>query len=355
LTTLAEGSDTSLHPADADDLLRVDMQGSTFSLHINDRLVAQVSDNDYGQGEAGFYVQTFDAAQAHIHFDQLIVSNYEAPEPAQPQGTILYHDSFTDPSTGWSEAKFDNYFIGYHEPEYYHVEIDSPNYHAPIFMPGKQSFGDATIQLKVQVNSKKTAAEGDFDYGIAFRRSGDQYYAFVVSPRSQKWMLIKNSSSALTTLAEGSDTSLHAADADDLLRVDMQGSAFSLHVNDRLVAQVNDSDYGEGEVGFYVQTFDATQVHIHFDDLTISDFVAPLLCKVVVAGTGLNLRSGPGMDSSFVLSIPTGDDLEPLGHSIDGQWLNVRVQSNGKTGWVNSSDKYISCNQDISSLPIIVP
>src|SRR6187455_1525819 len=30
-------------------------------------------------------------------------------------GEILYHDDFTDPSSGWTEDKFDNYFIGYHE------------------------------------------------------------------------------------------------------------------------------------------------------------------------------------------------------------------------------------------------
>jgi uncharacterized protein YgiM (DUF1202 family) len=268
---------------------------------------------------------------------------------------VLYQDNFTNPTSGWPEAKFDNYFVGYHEPEYYHIEIDGPNYRAPVFVPGKKSYGDVTIQVEVQTNSTKTAATGDFAYGIAFRRSGDQYYVFEISPRSQKWMFLKSSPSALTTLAEGADSSLHLADADDLLRVDAQGSTFSLHINDRLVAQISDSDYASGEIGFYVQTFDGKQAHIHFDELTISDFEAPSLCKVIVTGTGLNLRGGPGSTSPFIVSLPAGETLEPLGHSLDGNWLNVRVEATAQTGWVSSSDKFVSCNRDSSLLPIIIP
>src|SRR5215217_7818880 len=96
--------------------------------------------------------------------------------------SVLYQDNFTNPATGWSEDKFDNYFIGYHEPEYYHIEVTSPNSKTTVFEPQKQSFDNATVELKVLTNSTKTAAAGDFRYGLAFRRSGDQYYAFTISP-----------------------------------------------------------------------------------------------------------------------------------------------------------------------------
>src|SRR5436190_11435334 len=115
---------------------------------------------------------------------------------------ILFQDDFTNPATGWSEDKFDNYFIGYHEPEYYHIEITSPNSKTTVFEPQKQNFDNATVELKVLTNSTKTAATGDFRYGLAFRRSGDQYYAFTISPRTKQWFVLKNSPSALTVLAE---------------------------------------------------------------------------------------------------------------------------------------------------------
>src|SRR6266508_4994459 len=56
---------------------------------------------------------------------------------------ILYQDDFTNPATGWSEDKFDNYFIGYHEPEYYHIEVTSPNSKTTVFAPEKKTYEDA--------------------------------------------------------------------------------------------------------------------------------------------------------------------------------------------------------------------
>ena len=200
-----------------DDVLRVDAQGSTFYLHINDRVVAQVTDADYAAGEVGFYVQTLDSAQAHLHFDDIQISSFSPPDPSEPASKALAHDNFTDPSTGWPEAKFDHYFIGYHEPEYYHVELDSAQTKVPVFAPGKESYEDFTLQVAVQVNSTKTAATGDFLFGPAFRRSGDQYYAFAISPRTQRWVLLKSSPTSLKPIADGRDSTLHLADADDIL------------------------------------------------------------------------------------------------------------------------------------------
>ena len=98
------------------------------------------------------------------------------PTPEHDHGSImadenvLYHDDFTNPATGWPEEKFDNFFIGYHEPEYYHVEVSSPNYKATVFEPGKQSYGDVTIEVKAFTASSKTAETGDFNFGVVFRR-----------------------------------------------------------------------------------------------------------------------------------------------------------------------------------------
>ncbi|MGZ9222916.1 MAG: hypothetical protein ACXW4Q_12480, partial [Anaerolineales bacterium] len=124
-------------------------------------------------------------------------ANAEIPatEPQVPvSGTnALFYDDFTDPSTGWPEDKFDNYFVGYHEPEYYHVEITGTHYKTTVYEPEKESFEDFTVDLQVLTAAAKTAPEGDFRYGLAFRRSGDQYYAFTVSPRTKKWFVLKSS------------------------------------------------------------------------------------------------------------------------------------------------------------------
>src|SRR5215213_2467080 len=132
-----------------------------------------------------------------------------ATSPAVTDPNVLYQDDFTNPATGWTVDKFDNYFVGYHEPEYYHIEVTSPNYKAPIIVePEKRIIEDATIELQVFTNSGKTAPEGDFRYGLVFRRSGDQYYAFTISQRSKKWYVLKSSPNELLTLQEGTDDSI---------------------------------------------------------------------------------------------------------------------------------------------------
>jgi hypothetical protein len=58
--------------------LRVSAKGSTFLPH-NGRLVYQISDSDYANGEVGLFVQTRDSASALIDFDSLTIWNIRAP------------------------------------------------------------------------------------------------------------------------------------------------------------------------------------------------------------------------------------------------------------------------------------
>jgi len=266
---------------------------------------------------------------------------------------VLYHDDFTNPASGWPEAKFDNYFIGYHEPENYHVEVTSPNYKTTAFEPEKKNFGDVTIEVKAFTASSKTAETGDFSFGLVFRRSGDQYYAFAISQRTKKWYVLKSTSNALSILAEGTDENIHDADVNDVLRVDAQGPNFSFSINDKLVSQVTDADYATGEVGFFVQTFDAANAHIHFDELTISNFEPSLVCKI--KALFLNVRSGPGTEYSSFTFLSKGDTIEPLGRSADGDWLLIALDGNGNQSWVFNSTGFLTCNAAVDSLPVTPP
>jgi hypothetical protein len=351
LTVLTEGTDPSIHDLDTDDTLRVDAQGSDFFFHINDHLVGQVSDSDYAAGEIGFYAESLDVPNVHVHFDTLTIRDFEAPTP-QEEVPVLYEDDFTNPTTGWTERKFDNYFIGYHEPEYYHVEITTANYKTTVFEPEKESLSDFTTELQVLAVSAKTAPEGDFRYGLAFRRSGDQYYAFTISPRTKKWFVLKSSPSGLETLQEGMEESIHDLDEDDLLRVDAQGPNFLFHLNDRLLTQVTDSDYTSGETGFYVENFDAPNTHIHFDKLTIRDLTLSLMCNV--HGGSVYLRSGPGKTHSQIALLSNGDSVEALGISPN-RWVKIIVKGMETPGWVSYSEGYMSCTPTVDLFPIVSP
>ncbi|NTU56141.1 MAG: SH3 domain-containing protein [Anaerolineales bacterium] len=352
LTVLAEGTEEGIHEPDVEDLLRVDAQGADFTFSINDQVVGQVTDADYVSGEVGFLVQSFDVPNVHIHFDELTVRNYDGPPPPGSE-TALYHDDFTNPATSWPADKFDNFFIGYHEPEYYHVEIASPNYKTTVFEPGKTNYGDVTIEVKAFTASAKTAESGDFSFGPVFRRSGDQYYAFTISQRTRKWYVLKSTPNALTVLAEGTEESIHDPDVVDLLRVDAQGSNLTFSINDQVVGRVTDADYASGEVGFFVQSFDVPNVHIHFDELTITPLELSVTCEV--RAQALNVRSGPGTDHSSSAFLKAGETVEPIGRTAGGEWLLIALDADDNQSWVFNSAGFLTCNEAVDALPVTPP
>src|SRR5688572_26506973 len=240
----------------------------------------------------------------------------ETPIASQPAAdpNVLYRDDFTNPTTGWSVAEFDNYFIGYHEPESYHIEIKSPHLKAPVVpIPdaATNNYPDATIELQVQTVAGRTSTEGDYRYGLVFRRTGDQYYAFTISPTTKKWEVFKSTSSGLIPLKDGVDQNIHDLDVDDVLRVDAKGPNFLFTINDQLVAQITDSDYPAGEIGFYAENLENANTHVHFGKLTVREAKYSLMCNVV--GGTLYVRSGPGKTFAQIGLLSDGDTVKALG------------------------------------------
>ena len=275
------------------------------------------------------------------------------PKPASQPG-VLYQDDFTDPNSGWKTQEFDNYFIGYHEPSYYHVEVHNPKDSALVPLPEKKSFGDFTVETKVLTSANNTAKTGDFRYGLAFRRSGNQYYVFAISPSTKKWYVLKISPDARTVLKEGVNESIQGLTAEDSLRVDAKGSTFFFHINDQLIDYASDADYTSGEIDLYVETFDSPRAHAHFDELTIREVDAPQwTCNVVVSSA--NLRSGPSTAYIPVQILVRGDIFEPLGRSPDGEWIHARMIEGDKQGWVYYYPEFISCNIPTAELPVVQP
>ena len=297
-----------------------------------------------------------------------------APTPGpEIQASVLYTDDFTRPDSGWpGTTVFDNYYIGYHEPEYYHVEVRVPHDFEVVVLP-ERTFDDFSAEAQVFPDPANTAPEGDFRYGLAARRAGKQFYAFTISSRTQSWTVLKSSPASLEVLAQGSDDSIRGEAGEDMLRVDAQGSTFTFYINGRAVSQVSDADYSDGGLGFYVETFDAPRVHVHYDSLTIrqvegpqpgqADVVteaatpapdtSPLQCSVVTPM--LNLRRGPGTVYAPIAGLSSGTLLEPLGRSPDSLWIQVRVAASGEEGWVAAAAAYISCNVFVNELPVSQP
>jgi hypothetical protein len=188
---------------------------------------------------------------------------------------LLASDEFRDSTSGWPNALvFDNYYIGYHEPEYYHVEVHAAGDKALAMMPG-QRFEDATVETLVFPDAANTTAEGDFRYGLVVRREGSRYYAFTISPRSQRWYVLKSTPNSLEVLDEGDSSTILEEGMSDKLRVDAEGPNLRFYINEELVSEVSDGDYPEGATGFYVETLDSPRAHIHFDAIQIGEAKGP--------------------------------------------------------------------------------
>ena len=114
----------------------------------------------------------------------------------------------------------------------------APHDKAIVAVP-KQAFDDFTAEVKVFVDPNNTNPSGDFRYGLVFRRAGSQYYAFVISPRTRTWSVLKASPNGVTELAKGSSDAIQGLKTPDVLRVDAKGTSFAFHINDKVVGQLS--------------------------------------------------------------------------------------------------------------------
>jgi FecR protein len=199
---------------------------------------------------------------------------------------ILYQDEFRRPSSGWTQGEIDNFIVGYYrlpgrrQYRYYQVQVQGPNDQYLASVPNEHVYGDVNIDTKVAVEE---ASSGDFLYGLVFRRSGDQYYAFITSPVTKTWYFLKSSSTGLETLREGTDEHIRGLKAKDTLRVESYGSTFLVYINGRFIDWISDPDYASGEVGLFVESMDSPDAIINFDSIIIWD-MPPAVLNPITGG-----------------------------------------------------------------------
>jgi formylglycine-generating enzyme required for sulfatase activity len=196
-------------------------------------------------------------------------------QPAAKVEGVLSQDDFANPSSGWPILSEGTFLYGYHPPDYYHVEVGRPDSHTVVSR--RPNLENMRVEAAVLVDHTTTET-GTFRYGLAVRRTGDDYYAFTVSPRAGTWQALKSSVKGFEVLGEGQVSSLQGfaprgftPDKTDALQVEAIGSKLIFSINSQAVAEVSDSDYSSGEVGFFVQNFDESLAHIHYDMLTVHD------------------------------------------------------------------------------------
>jgi len=189
---------------------------------------------------------------------------------------ILYRDEFSSPASGWDQGKIDNFMVRYVRssgPRYYQVQAQGPEDQYLAFVPDERDYEDVNVDVKTFTQA---ASGGDFRYGVVFRRSENQYYAFAISPSTETWYFLKSSSNGLEVLKDGIDKRIRGLDAQDTLRVETYGSTFLVFISGRFIDWISDSEYASGEVGLFVETIGSPDALISFNSITIWDIPAPV-------------------------------------------------------------------------------
>jgi hypothetical protein len=204
--------------------------------------------------------------------------------PATIAPGVLVRDTFENPKSGWPTRKDDASFAGYHAPTWYHVDASKAGVQTLSLLG--VDYSDIRMVARVFVDKTGTP-DGRFRYGLAFRVSGpieappagiagpprnEDFYGFVVDPRSQRWYLVHDDTLPYRILTSGrvAVTGLDPTKP-DTLRVDAIGRHLTFFVNGRQVGTWDTRNYHlSGDIGFFVETLTETRAHVHFDDLEVT-------------------------------------------------------------------------------------
>ncbi len=213
---------------------------------------------------------------------------------------IFYRDEFGSAATGWDRGKSGNFTLAYVRGEggrrYYQVQVEGAKQQYLAFVPNGHDYEDVTITVQTRTEA---TGQGDFRHGIVFRRLGNQYYAFVVSPVTQTWYFLKNSSTGLQVIKEGTAERIRGLGEQDTLQVEAYGFTFLLFINGRLIDAVSDPDYPTGEVGLFVDSIDNPDAQINFNSITIWDVPPPVFAN----GQGENCFNGVDDDGDGAIDL----------------------------------------------------
>jgi len=206
---------------------------------------------------------------------------------SKPEESVLLSDDFSAIESGWFQARapVNAYFYGYHPTDFYHLQVEAAADCLSIYREIALENFMAEVEIFIAATDSE---EGDFRYGLTIRQADSEFYAFIVSPRTQTWQVVKSVPAGLALMDEGSQDFIRGDSqaTRERLFVIANGPEYTFFVNGELVSRVYDTEYNSGNLGFIVETLDETYAHIHFDSITVWELPAETAAPSATAAGG---------------------------------------------------------------------
>jgi hypothetical protein len=179
---------------------------------------------------------------------------------------VLFQDDFSDPESGWQILREGQDVIDF-ENGGFRIFINETQF--DYWSTPGLNFTDVHIEVDVT----KIAGPDDNDFGILCRyRDENHFYGALISSDGY-YGISKMKDGEHTILgAEGmefSDT-IQTGSTTNRIGADCIGNRIVLYVNGEKLAEIEDDEYGSGDIGLVAGTFETPGVDVVFDNVIVS-------------------------------------------------------------------------------------
>ena len=183
-------------------------------------------------------------------------------------GSVLFHDDFSNPSSGWDRTTNSDGSTDYANGGY-RILVNTVNL-------GVWANPNQTLpkDVRIEVDASKSAGPDNNAFGIICRYTDtDNFYKFIVT--SDGYAGISKLINGTLTIISSADgkiqtvNNINQGSASNHIRADCIGSTLTLYVNGNQVATASDSSLSGGDTGLFAQTYDTGGVDILFHDFNV--------------------------------------------------------------------------------------
>ena len=186
------------------------------------------------------------------------------PATTSPRAPIVFRDDFSNAASGWSTFEGADSALSYDSGGTLRFSVRLPGRGALVPAP----LADLT-DTEVEVTARlEEVPSGSHRYGLALRAANGEAYLLLLDSGGDRWSVNRLASTgSIDELASG-ETFLEAG-ARHRLRGRAEGSTLSFEIDGDLVMSIDDASLAAGGIGVYVETIDANEIDVHFDDLIV--------------------------------------------------------------------------------------